>query len=66
MCKDKRKAPHMTDTPDKPETARDLFRRYMAKRRTAKRGSLEHEWITAACRKYVWIMRGVPTTEWTE
>lgn len=47
-------------------TARDLFLHFMAKRRTTKPGSLEREWMTRACRKYAWMMRGVPTTEWSE
>ena len=43
---------------------RTAFRRMMADRRPHRRGSLEHEWRTAACRKYVWLMLGVPVNEW--
>lgn len=45
-------------------TARDYFRDCMAKRRRHKRRTLDWIYLTAAARKYVWIMRGVPTTEW--
>lgn len=46
--------------------AHQLFRLMMAERRHFPRGSLEHEWRTRAARKYVWLMRAVPTTEWSE
>ena len=44
--------------------ARRLFLQMMRERRSFARGSLDHEWRTAAARKYVWIMRGKPTAEW--
>lgn len=44
---------------------RAAFRRMMADRRTQRRGSLEHEWRTNACRKYVRLMLGVPVNEWS-
>lgn len=46
--------------------ARDLFRLTMRRRRTYPRASHEWQYLTRAARKYVWIMRKVPTTEWTE
>lgn len=45
-------------------TSRQLFMETMAERRRFKRGSLDHEYLTRAARKYVWLMRGVPTNEW--
>lgn len=45
-------------------TARQLFLKTMAERRCYPKGSLDWEYRTRAARKYVWLMRGVPTTEW--
>ena len=39
------------------------FRRLMAMRRQCHVS--EREWITRAARNIVWIMRGVPASEWT-
>ena len=47
-------------------TTRAIFLALMAERRNWPRGSIDHEYRTRAARKLVWIMRGVPTTEWTE
>lgn len=44
--------------------ARDYFKKMMRERRQFKRGSAEHKWRTNAARKYVWIMRRVPVSEW--
>ena len=44
---------------------RAVFRRMMAERRAHRRDSLEHEWRTNACRKYLWLMLGVPVNEWS-
>lgn len=46
--------------------ARDWFRRMLRERRDFPRDSLDWEWRTAAARKYVWMMRGIPVVEWTE
>jgi hypothetical protein len=45
-------------------TTRDLFLHMMRERRRFPRDSLDWQWRTAAARKYVWMMRGVPTDEW--
>jgi hypothetical protein len=45
-------------------TTRERFHAWMAERRRFKKGSAEHEYMTRAARKLVWIMRRVPTTEW--
>lgn len=47
-------------------TALDWFRLMMRERQAYPRDSMDHEWRTAAARKYLWIARGIPTTEWTE
>ena len=47
-------------------TTRAAFLALMAERRNWPRGSADHDYRTRAARKLVWIMRGVPTTEWTE
>jgi len=47
-------------------TARDYFKELMAERRMFRRGTAEHNWRTRAARKYVWLMRGIPTKEWVE
>ena len=47
-------------------TARLLFLDMMTQRRQFSKGSYEHAWMTRAARHYLWLMRGVPTTEWTE
>lgn len=45
---------------------REYFRETMAKRRTFERGSLDWEYRTRAAKRFVWLMRGVPTCEWEE
>lgn len=45
-------------------TLRENFRLLMAERRLYMRGTPEHDWRTRAARKFIWIMRDVPTTEW--
>lgn len=45
-------------------SARNLFRATMAQRRKSKRDPYMFDAMTRAARKYVWMMRGVPTTEW--
>lgn len=47
-------------------TTRTIFRALMAERRSYLRGTPDHEYRTRAARKIVWIMRGVPATEWRE
>ena len=47
-------------------TARDYFLAMMTARRRVERGSLDYEWMTRAARKYLWLMRGVPTMEWNQ
>lgn len=47
-------------------TARSLFKQMMTERRQYPRGSSDFEWRTRAARKYVWLMRGVPSAEWRE
>ena len=46
-------------------TTKEHFRQIMRERRYYKRGTPEHDWRTRAARKFVWIIRGVPTSEWT-
>lgn len=43
---------------------RAVFRRTMADRRAYRRDSYEHQYRTAACRKFVWLMLGVPVNQW--
>lgn len=45
--------------------ARDLFKATMSERRRCARGSADRDYLTRAARKYVWLMRGVPATEWS-
>lgn len=47
-------------------TLRENFMGLMAERRQYERGTPEHDWRTRAARKFVWIMRGIPTMEWPE
>jgi len=47
-------------------TTADFFRATMAERRKHARGTSDHDYLTRTARKYVWIMRGIPTKEWTE
>ena len=44
--------------------AKQLFHRMMQERRKYPRGSIEWDWRTRAARKYVWMMRKVPTCCW--
>ncbi len=46
--------------------ARSEFHRMMAERKAFATGSLDYEYRTRAARKLVWLMRGVPTMEWTQ
>ena len=43
---------------------KDEFRRLMVERKAFPPGSPDHEYRTRAARKLVWMMRGVPVTEW--
>ena len=47
-------------------TTRATFIAIMAVRKSHRRGSADHEYLTRAARKLVWIIRDIPTTEWTE
>ena len=47
-------------------TAREWFRLMLRERRAFPMDSLDYEWRTAAARKYLWLMRGIPVKEWTE
>ena len=49
-----------------PPTDRQRFRACMAERRRHARGSLDHEYLTRAARTYLWMLRGIPTTEWAQ
>ena len=42
-----------------------LFRQMMSERRQFMKGTADHEYRTRAARKYLWMMRGVPTSEWS-
>lgn len=45
-------------------TTREHFHLTMRERRRVCRNTPEHQYLTRVARKFVWIMRGVPTTEW--
>jgi hypothetical protein len=45
-------------------TAREHFQTLMRERRKFPRGSAEHNWRTRAARRYFWLLRGIPTSEW--
>ena len=45
-------------------TPHEHFRALMRERREYKPGTPEHSWRTRAARKFVWLMRGVPTEQW--
>lgn len=47
-------------------TARENLRQMLAQRRQFPRHSAEWNWRTRAARKYVWIILGLPTTEWSD
>jgi hypothetical protein len=47
-------------------TARELLRKMLAERRAYPAASMEYQWRTNAARKYVWMLRGVPTNKWKE
>lgn len=47
-------------------TAAAVFRALMAERRQFQRGTPDHNYRTRAARTLVWLMRGVPASEWTE
>jgi hypothetical protein len=40
------------------------FRAFMAQRRAYPRHTAEHEYMTRAARKALWLLRGVPVTQW--
>lgn len=44
---------------------RATFLALMAERRQFQRGTPDHEYRTRAARKLVWIMRGVPSNQWS-
>ena len=45
---------------------RDAFRRAMAERRAYRRGTMDHDHLSRSARKFVWLMRGKPSNEWSE
>lgn len=45
-------------------TTRDYFRQMLRERRQYARGSLDWEAKTRAARKYLFIIRKVPTNQW--
>ena len=45
---------------------RESFHRLMTERRAHTRGSAEHAYLTRAGRKFVWLMRGIPSNQWSE
>jgi hypothetical protein len=47
-------------------TALDHFRQLLRQRREYPKGSLDWQWRTDAARKYLWVHRGIPTTEWSK
>ena len=50
-------------------TTRDHFRAVMAQRRPYRndpRYHIEWQYLTRACRKIYWLVRGVPVSEWRE
>ena len=47
-------------------TTRATFRALMAERREWPRGTDDLEYRTRAARKLVWILRGVPSSEWPQ
>ena len=49
-----------------PHPMRAAFRQIMRERREYRRGDLEFDWRTRAARKFVWSLRGVPTSKWSE
>ena len=42
------------------------FRRMMRERKKFSRGTADHEYRTRAARKLVWMINGVPVSEWTQ
>ena len=47
-------------------TTKQHFRALMSERRTFDRSSAEHQSLTRAGRKFVWLMRGIPSSQWSE
>ena len=45
-------------------TERQNLRACLSERRQFPRDSLDYAYRTRAARKYVWIIRGVPASEW--
>lgn len=42
------------------------FRRMMRDRKNFARGTADHEYRTRAARKLVWLINGVPVSEWDQ
>ena len=47
-------------------TTKQHFRALMFERRAFDRSSAEHLYLTRAGRKFVWLMRRIPTSQWSE
>lgn len=47
-------------------TSRDWFRLTMRERRQCIKGTPEYDWRTRAARKYLWMLKGIPTKDWPE
>ena len=47
-------------------TTKQHFRALMFERRAFDRSSAEHLFLTRAGRKFVWLMRGIPSSQWSE
>lgn len=45
-------------------TIKDHFRAMLRERKHHPKGSHEYEWRTNAARKYAWMLRGVPASQW--
>ena len=43
-----------------------LLRKMLKERRAFPIGSPDWQWRTDAARKYVWLIRGIPTCEWPD
>ena len=47
-------------------TTRETFFALMAERRLWPKGSADHEYRSRAARQLYWIIKGIPSGEWTE
>ena len=47
-------------------TTKQHFLALMSERRAFDRSSAEHLSLTRAGRKFVWLMRGIPSSQWSE